>query len=234
MRACSGCRKRKIKCDSATTNVWPCSACTRLRLVCLPPTIGQDGDFTSFEQIQEVAQQTTAVHAIQSPTTGDARHAAHQIQQPASYFASSPYPLDNMRGYNEDPRLAHPQPYLGGSSEDQRRLYQPEPLPLGFPTAQGFQHSQQHLPTTSALFPIPPSQNVASGPNTDPYLQAEPSATEDLSDALGELKIDETGIGMNSLSNSIAHPSKIVEFALMLWAILSLPSFYRTYGISSN
>src|SRR5882672_4521759 len=43
MRACNGCRKRKIKCDAATTNTWPCSACLRLKLVCVPPAIGQDG-----------------------------------------------------------------------------------------------------------------------------------------------------------------------------------------------
>ena len=30
MRACEGCRKRKIKCDAATTNQWPCGSCVRL------------------------------------------------------------------------------------------------------------------------------------------------------------------------------------------------------------
>lgn len=216
MRACAGCRKRKIKCDSATTNIWPCSACTRLKLVCVPPTIGQDGDFASLEQMQEVAQQSAAVHPIPSPTSNDARHATHQIQQPTSYFASSTYALDSLREYNEDPRLAHPQPYLGGPSQDQRRLYQPESLPLGFPTAQGFQHSQQQLPTTSALFPVPPSQGVTSGANADPYLQPEPSTTEDLSDALGELKIDETGIGMNPVSNSVPGPVRMLVISVSM------------------
>src|SRR5690349_3814301 len=43
MRACEGCRRRKIKCDAATTNTWPCSACIRLKLHCIPPTANYDG-----------------------------------------------------------------------------------------------------------------------------------------------------------------------------------------------
>jgi hypothetical protein len=44
MRACEGCRRRKIKCDSATTNTWPCAACTRLKLTCVPPPSGGEND----------------------------------------------------------------------------------------------------------------------------------------------------------------------------------------------
>lgn len=46
MRACEGCRKRKIKCDAATTNSWPCAACKRLKLTCVPPVGGADGEVT--------------------------------------------------------------------------------------------------------------------------------------------------------------------------------------------
>src|SRR5690554_1448797 len=45
MRACEGCRRRKIKCDAATTNTWPCSACVRLKLQCVRPN-GFDGSET--------------------------------------------------------------------------------------------------------------------------------------------------------------------------------------------
>ncbi|KAK5131311.1 hypothetical protein LTR08_001150 [Meristemomyces frigidus] len=45
MRACDGCRKRKIKCDGALQNgPWPCGACTRLKLKCVPPTLDQDDE----------------------------------------------------------------------------------------------------------------------------------------------------------------------------------------------
>jgi hypothetical protein len=45
MRACDGCRKRKIRCDGALQNgPWPCGACVRLKLRCMPPTLDQDDD----------------------------------------------------------------------------------------------------------------------------------------------------------------------------------------------
>jgi hypothetical protein len=44
MRACEGCRRRKIRCDSATTNTWPCAACTRLKLHCVPPSVSYEKD----------------------------------------------------------------------------------------------------------------------------------------------------------------------------------------------
>jgi hypothetical protein len=47
MRACEGCRRRKIKCDAATTNTWPCAACTRLKLTCVPPTVSYEKDSTA-------------------------------------------------------------------------------------------------------------------------------------------------------------------------------------------
>lgn len=45
MRACDGCRKRKIRCDGALQNgPWPCGSCLRLKLKCVPPTVDQDDD----------------------------------------------------------------------------------------------------------------------------------------------------------------------------------------------
>jgi hypothetical protein len=49
MRACEGCRKRKIKCDAATTNTWPCSACVRLKLTCVRPNGYDDNGATLYE-----------------------------------------------------------------------------------------------------------------------------------------------------------------------------------------
>jgi Fungal Zn(2)-Cys(6) binuclear cluster domain len=47
MRACEGCRRRKIKCDSATTNTWPCAACVRLKLQCVPPSVSYEKEPTT-------------------------------------------------------------------------------------------------------------------------------------------------------------------------------------------
>ena len=49
MRACEGCRRRKIKCDAATTNTWPCSACVRLKLRCVPPMVQYDQDSSASQ-----------------------------------------------------------------------------------------------------------------------------------------------------------------------------------------
>lgn len=63
MRACEGCRRRKIKCDAATTNTWPCSACIRLKLHCVRPNGFDPADATAYdtlltaEQFQEMQMQ---------------------------------------------------------------------------------------------------------------------------------------------------------------------------------
>jgi len=49
MRACEGCRRRKIKCDAATTNTWPCSACIRLKLSCVRPNGYDENGATLYE-----------------------------------------------------------------------------------------------------------------------------------------------------------------------------------------
>ncbi|KAF6233432.1 hypothetical protein HO173_008364 [Letharia columbiana] len=52
MRACEGCRRRKIKCDAVTTNQWPCASCVRLRANCMPPTISHDRTHGGGSQLQ--------------------------------------------------------------------------------------------------------------------------------------------------------------------------------------
>src|SRR5882757_4701136 len=63
MRACEGCRRRKIKCDAATTNTWPCSACIRLKLHCVRPNGFDSADPAAYdtlltpEQFQQMQMQ---------------------------------------------------------------------------------------------------------------------------------------------------------------------------------
>ena len=51
MRACEGCRRRKIKCDAVTNDQWPCASCVRLRSNCVPPAISQDRSHASGGQL---------------------------------------------------------------------------------------------------------------------------------------------------------------------------------------
>jgi hypothetical protein len=192
MRACEGCRRRKIKCDAATTNSWPCAACTRLKLNCVPPTVSYEKD-----------SGTPGVHTFELQTTND----------------YPTIPVGNISDYQRQPAIAQPQ-YAHGPVDmhTQVQSQYAEPLPVYQPTAfmtptTAQDALQYSLPTSS----LPPQeikyQEVYSTPpsisRTAPALEtgwkSEPSVVgsitstaEVLSDAMGELKIDHLAIGRPS------------------------------------
>ncbi|KAJ0420999.1 hypothetical protein BJY00DRAFT_323445 [Aspergillus carlsbadensis] len=177
MRACNGCRKRKIKCDAATTNTWPCSACTRLKLVCVPPTIGQDGDFSSGQPVESYppnslsttaapeSSQSLPSYAIPQAYREDVSSHGETIHQyndaVASFSHYVPPPISNQSGLYETRTTQEAVPYDS---------YQSQPM---------FSVSQNHS--------IGTAESIV-------YSEHEHSTAEDLSEVLGELKIDETGI----------------------------------------
>ena len=57
MRACEGCRRRKIRCDSATTNEWPCAACVRLKLNCITPNV-------DYSRVQEAGNDASGLERV--------------------------------------------------------------------------------------------------------------------------------------------------------------------------
>lgn len=71
---------------------------------------------------------------------------------------------------------------------------------MNMQTPQSLHPNQQNPPPVSTLFPAPPVQSAPVTASTDPYLSPEQSGAQELADALGELKIDETGIGRAILS----------------------------------
>lgn len=174
MRACNGCRKRKIKCDAATTNTWPCSACTRLKLVCVPPTIGQDSDFSVESNVEAGPAGSLSAHDTSEP--------------PLSSFPVS----QNLRD-NSQPSVGAMQPYTDAlgmfpqfshSNAQHPGVYEVQSPQVTVPN-----HSYQQPQMFSA------SQGQALAP-MDSSIFGEPDSTaEGLSEVLGELKIDETGIG---------------------------------------
>jgi hypothetical protein len=164
-----------------------------LKLVCIPPTIGQEGDFGSQDQGPDTSQPLTgALHVLQHVVTQPeiVRHANPPLQPHHSYLTTTNYSVNNMRGYADDPRLAHPQPYIGSTTQDQRGLYvHDSSLQMGMPSNQAFQHPQ---PPVSNMYSIPPVQASSHMGSEDHYEQ---STAKELSEALGELRIDETGVG---------------------------------------
>ncbi|KAL4953106.1 hypothetical protein BDW69DRAFT_184805 [Aspergillus filifer] len=173
MRACNGCRKRKIKCDAATTNTWPCSACTRLKLVCVPPTIGQEGDFQG---------QGLDPYPSSSLDTLNAPESSHSISSyaiPQTYRENVPSHGQAMPQYSDGVGFSH---YAPSSVSTQSTLF--ETRSSHEPISQDTYHSQQ-------MFPVNQAQPIAEGIDFGDH---EHSTAENLSEVLGELKIDETGI----------------------------------------
>ncbi len=87
MRACEGCRRRKIKCDAATTNTWPCSACIRLRLHCVRPN-GYDG--STDDSIYDTSYETARDRP--PPPCTRCRWVPPSPQPQALYAAQTAYP----------------------------------------------------------------------------------------------------------------------------------------------
>ncbi|KAL3470467.1 hypothetical protein BJX99DRAFT_49002 [Aspergillus californicus] len=173
MRACNGCRKRKIKCDAATTNTWPCSACTRLKLVCVPPTIGQEGDFSSGQSFE--AYPPGSLNTLNAP---EPSHSMPSYAIPQGYRDGVSPHSESSYQYNDGvgsfasyvpPHVSnHPSLYDARPTQEavSRDSYQPQPM-----------------------FSVPP------GTTTDSLgFDHDHSTAENLSEVLGELKIDETGI----------------------------------------
>ncbi|KAF7629811.1 hypothetical protein F9C07_2287458 [Aspergillus flavus] len=172
MRACNGCRKRKIKCDAATTNTWPCSACTRLKLVCVPPTVGQDSEFPTGQGVE--ANPTNAIGA--SNTT----ESFSSFSMPQGYRDSGQATVGGIPPYSDGMGMF---PQFTHSASHQTGMYE-----VGSPAlAVSHQTYQQQQ--------IFPSQTESLGTiESGVYGDHEQSTAEDLSEVLGELKIDETGI----------------------------------------
>ncbi|KAF2857300.1 hypothetical protein K470DRAFT_223646 [Piedraia hortae CBS 480.64] len=98
MRACDGCRKRKIRCDGALQNgPWPCGACVRLKLKCVPPSLDVDEE-------------------QQQPTTGQFTFPATvQGRRPTPDWPQAPLPAALDVGMYQAPMLTHPPPRLDSS-----------------------------------------------------------------------------------------------------------------------
>ncbi|KAK5806977.1 hypothetical protein VI817_001235 [Penicillium citrinum] len=174
MRACNGCRKRKIKCDAATTNTWPCSACTRLKLVCVPPTIGQDGEFLDGQGGESVQQDMGGPSNTSEPSH-------HSFPVPPTYRDGNQPTMTSVPSYESMGMYSQ----FVQAPPSQHGLYNEMRSPPMVMPPQSYQQPQIYQRTQH------PSLGTA---DRGVYAESEPSTAENLSDVLGELKIDETGI----------------------------------------
>ncbi|KAK1706026.1 hypothetical protein BDP67DRAFT_548236 [Colletotrichum lupini] len=181
MRACEGCRRRKIKCDAATTNTWPCSACIRLKLHCVRPNGQYDG--TSTDAYEPVGDEFAAAS---SQLQNSFRQQVPMQQQSMMAGAQKPNPsMYAAQGAYSDPNVFPPVHY----SDQQVHQHN-----MHYTTVSPSSSMMEQPYTGHNVFPTPPlqqSQRPDSPPDT--YSNDGSYQQSDLADLLGSLKVNEAG-----------------------------------------
>ena len=181
MRACGACRRRKIKCDAATTNIWPCGPCLKQQLECVPPTADNEGsndnEYIAPQPIdaapQRSKQQVNAYYDISTYENPASSSTVYQPQQPRHHEVSIDYASDPgvpNWGQPSVERYAHDNASTAAMLTGHSAEYQTRP-------------SWQPPPLTKA-------ESVASDASWN-LSQADP----DFISALGDLKISEDAVG---------------------------------------
>lgn len=182
MRACDGCRKRKIRCDGALQNgPWPCGACVRLKLKCIPPTLDQDDEQRipdSAPGHQQFSFQNTTF-PLTSPTEIKAPNAMTSQPQMVHEWASS-----------GPPALSTP---ISTSTPFEHPSYQRTPGTGSYPDDGYFAHNISPSGYDQGSQPqnFIRSQTVASGSSSGDTHEIETSVRQ-LSSQMGDLQIDIT------------------------------------------
>ncbi|PVH76410.1 hypothetical protein DL98DRAFT_551174 [Cadophora sp. DSE1049] len=184
MRACEGCRRRKIKCDAATTNTWPCSACIRLKLHCVPPTVNYDRDFP--------ANQGFEGERIEYESGGsgddDYQHQLAMQQQMGGPHKNVPPIYTHQMPYPDPAGVYHPGPYgEPSSSHSQASMHYSN---LQTPVSVVDQH--QNYPPQPGYSSVP-LQPQPSHPETPEAYEQDQYGQQNLADLLGELRMNEAG-----------------------------------------
>lgn len=193
MRACEGCRRRKIKCDAATTNTWPCSACIRLKLHCVRPN-GFDGSSTDAQAYELPRPQFDAAQVsdgLSQPTL-----------QEQPLLSSAPKPGGSMyaaqSGYSDPSALYQSVHYQEPAALAQNLHYTTVPPPVAGVDPSFPQHNS---------FPTPPLQQRSPPQSPPDAYNQDPCGQQDLADLLGSLKVNEAGTGQGRESKLVCHNS---------------------------
>ncbi|KAI1761816.1 hypothetical protein GGR53DRAFT_533201 [Hypoxylon sp. FL1150] len=181
MRACEGCRRRKIKCDAATTNTWPCSACIRLKLHCVRPNgqyEGSPADSQSYEAVQEYDV---------APGQSSFRHMPMQQHPSQAMMAGQPkasmYPTPGP--YPEHQGVYPSMPYGDPPPPPHQLQYGAMPPQVGV---------MDQSYASASVFPTPPMHQHSAHSESSPESHYQDQyGQQDLADILGALKVDEAG-----------------------------------------
>ncbi|KAK2625723.1 hypothetical protein QTJ16_005035 [Diplocarpon rosae] len=185
MRACEGCRRRKIKCDAATTNTWPCSACIRLKLHCVPPAVNADRDFLPGPQDYEGER---VEYEDGGSGDDDYRHQVAMLQQMGGPLKIIPPSYTQQLSYSDPAGIYHPVPYGDPpSSHGQPSMhYSNVHTPV---SAIASHHSYPQQP----VYPPMPLQQPPAHPLSPEAYEHDHYGQQNLADLLGNLRMNEAG-----------------------------------------
>ena len=186
MRACAACRKRKIKCDAATTNTWPCPACVKQNLDCIPPSAEKDGGFDSDTNGPKSAPLPGTSN---DPTFG-------QFPPTSSYPQPIPHPtkvdfsFGNSGSFDASSSFG---PSSWGSSYTTDTLY--PNAPTSNPFTQQYPFGYQSQDSSNA-----PPRSKSPSSSSDAVTWKSDNADSDISEAFQDLKISHDAIGQSKTS----------------------------------
>ncbi|OSS49817.1 hypothetical protein B5807_06060 [Epicoccum nigrum] len=209
MRACEGCRRRKIKCDAATTNAWPCAACIRLKLNCVPPTVSYDKDFNGNSQTFELEPRPEEYTQPGAPSQHEySRHPSMPHIMPHQMPPNMPTPVSGI--YQSSPY---------SDQQSQEAMYPPMSQAqqnMSYPSQQAYSQASASAPSM-----------VMTPPETESHWRSE--SVSSLTDVLGELKIDHTAIApyITNQKKALAETPAQEEYEVQLPASVSMDHIVR-------
>ena len=184
MRACEGCRRRKIKCDAATTSAWPCGSCLRLKLQCVPPTVNYDRAHPGSVHLSGLEKVLDFDH---SSGSGDEDYPQHTSAPQVFELDNSQESLPHQGSYNGRLGVFHTPPYSERSLSQHDFSYDDLPTIPPRMLDGSFQDQISFAPSNGSTL----DSSV-----TSPTWGGEHCSVAGLSSILGKLKIDENGVGM--------------------------------------
>ncbi|KAL8922031.1 MAG: hypothetical protein Q9172_003747 [Xanthocarpia lactea] len=207
MRACEGCRRRKIKCDAATTNSWPCAACVRLKLQCVPPSLnydrvyGRGGSFAGLEGVLDLDH---------SSASGEDDHYAQHGD--ATQFYDFGHPNDSVH----NPQVGYGHGLESFSTSADVEAHPSQPVFSYNPAtsmAMTLPETYQNPIAFQAINVVPPPP-----PRDDSNWTSDRRSAADLSDVLGQLSIKENGVALyiSQQKTSLAEAPALEEFEVKL------------------
>ncbi|KAL6168458.1 hypothetical protein ACJQWK_06099 [Exserohilum turcicum] len=212
MRACEGCRRRKIKCDAATTNAWPCAACIRLKLNCVPPTVNYDKDYNGTQTFD--LEPKPLEYTPEAPSQHDYQQHA-SMAQPMSHQMPLSMPAAAQAMYQASP-------YVEQQPQDQVHYHPAMSQPQVVQQTMCYAPQQSYSQASSA-----PPPTILTPPESEPHWRTD--SVSSLSEALGELKIDHTAIApyITNMKKALAETPAQEEFEVQLPPSVSLDHTVR-------